>query len=99
MVDLFELPVEDLICLPVVDLVELPIADLICLPVVDLICLPVVDLVVDVLSSLAAVAESTDPLALAENRKTILKGTVSQELRWVLLYINQKLFSRPIIKF
>ena len=26
-----------------------------------------------------------------------LKGSVSRDLRWVLLYINQKLFSRPII--
>ena len=26
-----------------------------------------------------------------------LKGSVSRVLRWVLLYINQKLFSRPII--
>ena len=25
------------------------------------------------------------------------KGSVSRVLRWVLLYINQKLFSRPII--
>jgi len=27
-------------------------------------------------------------------KKISFKGTVSQELRWVLLYINQKLFSR-----
>ena len=27
----------------------------------------------------------------------LLKGSVSRVLRWVLLYINQKLFSRPII--
>ena len=26
-----------------------------------------------------------------------LKGTVSRELRWVLLYINRKLFSRAIV--
>ena len=26
-----------------------------------------------------------------------VKGTVSQELRWVLLYINLKLFSRAIV--
>ena len=25
------------------------------------------------------------------------KGTVSRELRWVLLYINRKLFSRAIV--
>ena len=28
-----------------------------------------------------------------------VKGSVSRVLRWVLLYINQKLFSRPIIAF
>ena len=28
---------------------------------------------------------------------TCLKGTVSRELRWVLLYINRKLFSRAIV--
>jgi len=33
------------------------------------------------------------------NNKSV-KGTVSPELRWVLLYINRKLFSRAdIIKF
>ena len=28
-----------------------------------------------------------------------LKGTVSRELRWVLLYINQKLFSRADVPY
>ena len=26
-----------------------------------------------------------------------MKGTVSRELRWVLLYINRKLFSRAVV--
>ena len=29
--------------------------------------------------------------------KSLLKGSVSRVLRWVLLYINQKLFLRPIV--
>jgi len=42
-----------------------------------------------------------DPGPLAHNRVTnhllYSKGTVSRDLRWVLQYINQKLFSRAIV--
>ena len=34
---------------------------------------------------------------LMERLETLLKGTVSRELRHMLLYIIQQLFSRPIV--